>query len=88
MATQGLHKTHIPLQLWFWAAYLMTTGTPALSARALRCAMVNPERTPLPGEVEVDQCQVGAREIGRRDAQWFHGRGHRPGLRPRASRDR
>jgi transposase-like protein len=22
-----LHKTHTPLHLWFWAAYLMTTGT-------------------------------------------------------------
>ena len=66
MATRGLHKTHIPLQLWFWAAYLMMTGTPALLARALRCAMVNPERTPLTGEVEVDQCQVGARDIGQR----------------------
>jgi hypothetical protein len=22
-----LHKTHTPLHLWFWAAYLMTTAT-------------------------------------------------------------
>ena len=50
--------------------------------------MVNPERTPLTGEVDVDQCQVGAREIGRRDAQWYCDRRHRPGPRPRASRDR
>ena len=80
-----LHKTHTPLHLWFWAAYLMTTGTPGISARQLqrqlgltryqtvwtmlhklRRAMVNPERTLLTGEVEVDECQVGGREIGRR----------------------
>jgi hypothetical protein len=27
-----LHKTHTPLHLWFWAAYLMSTPTPGLSA--------------------------------------------------------
>ena len=32
----------------------------------LRRAMVNPERTLLTGEVEVDECQIGGREIGRR----------------------
>ncbi|MFQ4150599.1 IS1595 family transposase [Arthrobacter sp. LAPM80] len=31
-----LHKTHTPLQLWFWAAYLMTTGTPGISAVQLQ----------------------------------------------------
>ena len=80
-----LHKTHTPLHLWFWAAYLMATGTPGISAtqlqrqlgltrhqtawtmlHKLRRAMVNPERTLLTGEVEVDECQVGGREIGRR----------------------
>lgn len=80
-----LHKTHTPLHLWFWAAYLMTTATPGISAsqlqrqlgltrhetawtmlHKLRRAMVNPERTLLTGEVEVDECQVGGREIGRR----------------------
>lgn len=86
-ATAGtvLHKTHTPLHKWFWAAYLMTTGTPGISAvqlqrqlglsrhqtawtmlHKLRRAMVNPERTLLTGEVEVDECQVGGREIGRR----------------------
>lgn len=25
-----LHKTHTPLQLWFWAAYLMSTPTPGV----------------------------------------------------------
>lgn len=80
-----LHKTHTALHLWFWAAYLMTTGTPGISARQLqrqlglsryetawtmlhklRRAMVNPERTLLTGEVEVDECEVGGPEIGRR----------------------
>jgi transposase-like protein len=27
-----LHKTHTPLHLWFWGAYLMTTATPGISA--------------------------------------------------------
>lgn len=80
-----LHKTHTSLHLWFWAAYLMTTGTPGISAsqlqrqlgltrhetawmmlHKLRRAMINPERSLLTGEVEVDECQVGGREIGRR----------------------
>lgn len=80
-----LHKTHTAMHLWFWAAYLMTTGTPGISARQLqrqlglsryetawtmlhklRRAMVNPERTLLTGEVEVDECEVGGPEIGRR----------------------
>ncbi|WP_427005507.1 hypothetical protein [Pseudarthrobacter sp. H2] len=29
-----LHRTHTALHLWFWAAYLMTTGTPGISAVA------------------------------------------------------
>ncbi len=83
-----LHKTHTALHLWFWAAYLMTTGTPGISARQLqrqlgltryetawtmlhklRRAMVNPERTLLTGEVEVDECEVGGRETGRRSGR-------------------
>jgi hypothetical protein len=31
-----LHKTHTPLHLWFWAAYLMTTATPGISASQLQ----------------------------------------------------
>jgi transposase-like protein len=30
-----LHKTRTPLHLWFWAAYLMTTATPGVSALQL-----------------------------------------------------
>jgi len=80
-----LHKTHTPLHLWFWAAYLMSTPTPGVSAlqlqrqlglrryetawamlHKLRRAMVNPERGPLTGEVEVDECFVGGHEAGLR----------------------
>lgn len=31
-----LHRTHTPLPLWFWAAYLVTTHTPGLSALQLQ----------------------------------------------------
>lgn len=80
-----LHRTHTPLHLWFWAAYLMSTATPGISAvqlqrqlgldcyetawmmlHKLRRAMVNPERDPLTGAVEVDECFVGGHEAGLR----------------------
>lgn len=80
-----LHRTRTPLHLWFWAAYLVTTATPGISAlrlqrqlglkryetswtmlHKLRRAMVNPEREPLTGEVEVDECFVGGHEAGLR----------------------
>lgn len=31
-----MHRTKLPLRLWFWAAYLMTTGTPGISAVQLQ----------------------------------------------------
>jgi transposase-like protein len=31
-----LHGTRTPLRLWFWAAYLMTTATPGISATQLQ----------------------------------------------------
>ncbi len=80
-----LDKTRTSLHLWFWAAYLVTTATPGISAlqlqrqlgieryetawmmlHKLRRAMVNPEREPLSGAVEVDECFVGGREEGLR----------------------
>jgi transposase-like protein len=80
-----LHKTRTALHLWFWAAYLMSTPTPGVSAlqlqrqlglsryetawtmlHKLRRAMVNPEREPLTGEVEVDECYIGGPEAGLR----------------------
>ncbi len=80
-----LHKTHTPLHVWFWAAYLVSTATPGISAvqlqrqlglsryetawmmlHKLRRAMVNPERTPLTGSVEVDECFIGGTsDLGR-----------------------
>lgn len=80
-----LHGTRTPLRVWFWAAYLMATATPGISAvqvqrqlgirrhetawmmlHKLRRAMVNPERQPLTGAVEVDECFVGGAEAGLR----------------------
>ena len=34
-----LHRTHFPLREWFWAAYLLTTHTPGLSALQLQRQM-------------------------------------------------
>lgn len=31
-----LHRSHIPIQEWFWAAYLMATHTPGISALQLQ----------------------------------------------------
>lgn len=86
-----LHKTRTPLHLWFWAAYLMSTPTPGVSAlqlqrqlglgryetawlmlHKLRRAMVNPEREPLTGQVEVDECFIGGPEAGLRGGRERH----------------
>lgn len=34
-----LHRSHFPVQDWFWAAYLLSTHTPGLSARQLQRQM-------------------------------------------------
>jgi hypothetical protein len=31
-----MHKTRTPLTLWFWAAYLVATHTPGISAMQLQ----------------------------------------------------
>ena len=31
-----MHKTHLPLSLWFWSAYLVSTHAPGISALQLR----------------------------------------------------
>ena len=31
-----MHRTHTPLRLWFWAAYLVATPTPGISAVQLQ----------------------------------------------------
>ncbi len=73
-----MEKTHTPLKTWFYAAYIVTTLTPGISAtqlqiqlglsryetafqilHKLRSAMVNPDREPLHGEVEVDETFIG-----------------------------
>jgi hypothetical protein len=71
-----LHRTKLPLVLWFWAAHLMATHSNGISARQLqaqlhvtyktawllmqklRRAMIDPDREPLQGAVEVDQTEL------------------------------
>lgn len=78
-----MHRTRTPLRVWFWAAYLVATHHPGISAKQLsrqlglryetawlilqklRRAMVAPERSPLRGEVEVDECWIGGVEPGK-----------------------
>src|SRR3954468_12419261 len=72
-----LHRSHLPLKLWFLAAWLVATYRNGMSARQLglqlglgsyksawlllrklRAAMVDPEREPLAGLVEVDETSI------------------------------
>src|SRR5215208_3128959 len=72
-----LHRSHLPLRLWFLAAWLVATHKNGMSARQLwlqlglggyktawlllrklRRAMVDPEREPLAGLVEVDETSL------------------------------
>ena len=78
-----MHGTRTPLRTWFWAAYLVATHLPGISAKQLqrqlglsryetswlilqklRRAMVAPERSPLTGEVEIDEFWLGGYEEG------------------------
>ena len=78
-----LHRSHLPLKLWFLAAWLVATHKNGMSARQLwlqlglgsyesarlllrklRRAMVDPEREPLAGLVEVDETSVPFRAKG------------------------
>lgn len=78
-----MHGTRTPLRTWFWAAYLVATHHPGISAKQLqrqlglsryetawlilqklRRAMVAPERSPLTGEVEIDEFWLGGYEEG------------------------
>src|SRR5437763_17168137 len=75
-----LHRGHLPLKLWFLAAWLVATHRNGMSARQLwlqlglgsyktawlllrklRRAMVDPEREPLAGLVEVDETSLSFR---------------------------
>src|SRR3989442_15904951 len=44
-----LHRTRLPLTVWFWATYLMTTHTPGLSAVQLQSPLrLSYETAPAP----------------------------------------
>ena len=71
-----MHRSKLPLTVWFWAAHLMSTHSNGMSARQLadqlgltyktawlltqklRRSMVDPDRKPLEGVVEVDQAEI------------------------------
>jgi predicted RNA-binding Zn-ribbon protein involved in translation (DUF1610 family) len=71
-----MHRSKLPLPVWFWAAHLMSTHSNGMSARQLedqlgltyktawlltqklRRSMVDPDRDPLEGVVEVDQAEI------------------------------
>ncbi|MCA2409689.1 hypothetical protein [Rhizobium leguminosarum] len=67
-----MHGTHLPLQTWFLAAYLLATHSNGMSALQLqpklglawlllpklRRAMVAPDRRPLRGIIEIDETNV------------------------------
>jgi len=75
-AGTALHRSKLPLTVWFWAAYLMATHSNGMSAlqikaqigvsyktawlltQKLRRSMVDPDRAPLEGIVEVDQTEI------------------------------
>ena len=75
-----MHRSHLPLRVWFTAAWLVATHRNGMSARQLwlqlglgsyktawlllrklRRAMVDPEREPLAGLVEVDETSLSFR---------------------------
>src|SRR3982751_6312216 len=79
-ASTVMHRSHLPLKLWFLAAWLVATRKNGMSARRLglqlgpgsyktawlllrklRRAMVDPERAPLAGLVEVDETSLSFR---------------------------
>jgi len=71
-----MHRSKLPLTVWFWAAHLMATHSNGMSAlqfasqlgityktawlltQKLRRSMVDPDRDPLEGVVEVDQAEI------------------------------
>ena len=75
-AGTAMHRSKLPLTIWFWAAHLMSTHSNGMSARQLedqlgltyktawlltqklRRSMVDPDREPLEGVVEVDQAEI------------------------------
>jgi predicted RNA-binding Zn-ribbon protein involved in translation (DUF1610 family) len=78
-----MHRSHLPLKVWFTAAWLVATHRNGMSARQLwlqlglgsyksawlllrklRAAMVDPDRGPLAGLVEVDETSLPFRGGG------------------------
>ena len=89
-----MHRSKQPLLNGFYAAFLVSTLTPGISAvqlqsqlgigrnetafqmlHKLRSAMLNPDREPLQGDVEVDETLVGGRT--RKGAQKGRGTKHK-----------
>lgn len=79
----AMHRTKLPLWDWLYAAFLISTQTPGVSALQLqrqighnshepiflmlhkiRNALVDPSRSRLSGEVEVNEFFVGGPEVG------------------------
>ena len=77
----AMHRSKLPLTVWFWAAHLMSTHsngmlalqlqdqlgvtykTAWLLAQKLRRSILNPDREPLEGVVEIDQTEIPFREV-------------------------
>ena len=70
-----MHRSKLPLTVWFWAAHLMATHSNGsrqssskpssaprtrawLLAQKLRRSMIDPQREPLEGVVEVDHNEI------------------------------
>ena len=80
-AGTAMHRSKLPLTVWFWAAHLMSTHSNGMSAlqlqdqlgvtyktawllaQKLRRSMLNPDREPLEGVVEIDQTEIPFREV-------------------------
>src|SRR6201987_1976424 len=78
-AGTAMHRSKLPLTVWFWAAHLMATHSNGMSAvqvaaqlgityktawllaQKLRRSMIDPQRAPLEGVVEVDQTEISFR---------------------------
>lgn len=78
-----MHRSKVPICLWFWAAYLISTQTPGMSAlqfarqmglhyetaymmlQRLRAGMVNPSRSQLNSQVEIDESYIGGKKAGK-----------------------
>src|SRR5437879_3947887 len=78
-----MHRSKLPLTVWFWAAHLMSTHSNGMSAvqleaqlgityktawllaQKLRRSMIDPQREPLEGVVEVDQAEIPFRADNR-----------------------